>query len=66
MTPGRRNLVILGGVAATAAVVGAITGTLVLQSRSGAADLLSARFPDLSGRPQFLVDGYQPMKELVS
>jgi thiol-disulfide isomerase/thioredoxin len=56
MTPGRRNLVILGGVAATAAVGGGITGTLVLQSRSGAADLLSARFPDLSGRPRRLAE----------
>jgi thiol-disulfide isomerase/thioredoxin len=54
MTPGRRNLLIAGGVAATAAIAGGVTGTLVLQSRSGAADLLSARFPDLSGRPRRL------------
>jgi hypothetical protein len=28
-------------------------------------DLNSATLPDLSGRPQYLVDGWQPMKELV-
>ena len=50
MTPARRNLLVFGAVAATAAVAGGLTGALVLQSRSGAADLLSARFPDLSGR----------------
>lgn len=50
MTPGRRNLLILGGVAAVAAVAGGVAGALALQSRSGAADLLSAGFPDLSGR----------------
>ena len=51
MTPGRRNLLILGGVGAAAAVAGAVAGALALQSRSGAAELLSASFPDLSGRP---------------
>jgi thiol-disulfide isomerase/thioredoxin len=54
MTPRRRNLLILGGAAATAAIAGGVTGTLVLQSRSGAADLLSARYPDLSGRQRRL------------
>jgi thiol-disulfide isomerase/thioredoxin len=51
MTPGRRDLLILGGVAGLAAVAGAAAGALALQSRSGAADLLSASFPDLAGRP---------------
>jgi thiol-disulfide isomerase/thioredoxin len=51
MTPGRRNLLVLGGVAAVAAVAGGVAGALALQSRSGAAELLSASFPDLSGRP---------------
>jgi thiol-disulfide isomerase/thioredoxin len=50
MTPARRNLLILGGVAAAAAVAGGVAGALALQSRSGAAELLSASFPDLSGR----------------
>ena len=51
MTPGRRNLLVLGGVGAAAAVAGAVAGALALQARSGAAELLSASFPDLSGRP---------------
>ena len=46
----RRDLLILGGVAAVAAVAGGAIGALALQSRSGAAELLSASFPDLSGR----------------
>ena len=51
MSPGRRDLLTLGGVAAVAALAGGVAGVLALQSRSGAADLLSASFPDLSGRP---------------
>ena len=54
MSPGRRELLILGGVAAGAALAGAVAGVLALQSRSGAAELLSSRFPDLSGRPRRL------------
>ncbi len=50
MNPARRDLLILAGVAAGAAVAGGIAGALALQSRSGAAELLSATFPDLSGR----------------
>jgi thiol-disulfide isomerase/thioredoxin len=49
MNPHRRDLLILGGVAAVAAGAGGAVGALVLQSRSGAAELLSASFPDLSG-----------------
>jgi len=54
MIPGRRNLLTLGAVATVAAVAGGVAGVLVLQSQSGAADLLSASFPDLSGRPRRL------------
>jgi thiol-disulfide isomerase/thioredoxin len=49
MTPGRRRLVVLGGVGAAAALAGAVTGALLLQSRSGAAPLLASSFPDVSG-----------------
>jgi thiol-disulfide isomerase/thioredoxin len=49
MTPARRNLV-LGAVAVAAVAAGSAAGVLVLRSRSGAAELLSASFPDLSGR----------------
>ena len=28
-------------------------------------DVNAARVPDLSGRPQSVVDGFQPMRELV-
>ena len=56
MAPGRRNLLILAAVATTAAVAGGIAGTLALQARSGAADLLSAKYPDLSGRPRRLAE----------
>jgi hypothetical protein len=28
-------------------------------------DLVNTTLPDLSGRPQYLVDGWQPMKELI-
>lgn len=54
MSPGRRDLLILGGVAAGAALAGAVAGVLALQSRSGAADLLSARYPDVAGRVRAL------------
>lgn len=56
MTPGRRRLVVLGGVGAAAALAGAVTGALLLQSRSGAAPLLASSFPDVSGRMQRLGD----------
>jgi thiol-disulfide isomerase/thioredoxin len=54
MPPTRRDLLVLGaaGVAATAA--GALVGALALQSRSGAAALLSQTFLDLSGKPRRL------------
>lgn len=56
MSPGRREALILGGVAAGAAAIGGVVGALVLQSGSGAAELLASRFADLSGRPRRLVE----------
>ena len=56
MTPGRRDVLILGAVAAGAALAGGIVGALALQSQSGAAELLSSSFPDLSGRPRRLME----------
>ena len=56
MTPARRDLLILGGVAAGAAVAGGVFGALALQSRSGAAKLLSSSFPDLTGRNRRLAE----------
>src|SRR6266850_1604253 len=54
MTPGRRDLLILGAVGAGAAVAGGIVGALALQAQTGAAELLSSTFPDLAGRPRRL------------
>jgi thiol-disulfide isomerase/thioredoxin len=56
MTPGRRDALILGAVAAGAAVAGGIVGALALQSKSGAADLFSSTFSDLSGRARRLTE----------
>jgi thiol-disulfide isomerase/thioredoxin len=56
MTPGRRDALILGAVAAGAALAGGIVGALALQSQSGAAELFSSSFPDLSGRPRRLIE----------
>jgi thiol-disulfide isomerase/thioredoxin len=50
MRPGRREALVLGGVALGAAAAGGIFGVLALQSRSGAPDLLTAGFADLEGR----------------
>ena len=50
MSPARRELFTLGAVAAGAAMVGGVVGALALQSGTGAAELLVARYPDLSGR----------------
>lgn len=50
MAPARRDLLILGAVATGAAVAGGVAGALALQSQSGAAELLSSSFPDLSSR----------------
>lgn len=56
MAPDRRRLLAYAAVAAGAAVAGALLGPLVLQSRSGAASLLSTIFPDLDGRARRLLD----------
>jgi peroxiredoxin len=52
--PARRDLLILAGVGAAAALAGAIVGPLALQSESGAAELLSVRYPDVTGAPRRL------------
>jgi peroxiredoxin len=52
----RRELLILGGVGAAAAVAGALTGVVALQSGSGAAELLAASLADLDGRPRRLLE----------
>lgn len=44
----------LGGVAATAAVVGGLLGVRALNSRGDAASLFAARFLDLAGKPRQL------------
>jgi thiol-disulfide isomerase/thioredoxin len=56
MKPGRRDVLILGGVAAGAAAIGAIAGAFMLQAGSGAADLLAHPFSDLSGQTRRLVE----------
>ena len=56
MAIGRREALILGGVGLAAAIAGGLAGVLALQSRSGAADLLAARFQDLEGRPRRLLE----------
>jgi thiol-disulfide isomerase/thioredoxin len=56
MTPGRRDALILGAVALGAAAVGGVVGALALQARSGAADLLASRFPDLAGQSRQLLE----------
>ena len=56
MRPGRRKALALAGVAAAAAAGGALVGALLVQSRSGAARLLSASFVDLDGRARRLLE----------
>jgi thiol-disulfide isomerase/thioredoxin len=52
----RRDALILGGAGLAAAAAGAVVGAFTLQARSGAADLLAARFHDLDGRARRLID----------
>ena len=54
MIPARRDFLILGAVAAGAALAGGVVGALALQSRTGAAELLSSSFHDLSAQPRRL------------
>ena len=56
MTRERRDVLILGGVAAGAAVLGAVAGAFMLQAGSGAADLLAHPFSDLSGQTRRVVE----------
>ena len=56
MTIGRRDALLLAAAGIAAAAAGAVAGALALQSRSGAADLLAARYPDLEGRVHRLLD----------
>lgn len=52
----RREALLLGAAGVAAAAAGAVGGALMLQSRSGAADLLAAGYPDLDGRVRRLLD----------
>ena len=52
----RRDALLLAAAGVAAAGAGAVAGALALQSRSGAADLLAARYPDLDGRVRRLLD----------
>jgi thiol-disulfide isomerase/thioredoxin len=56
MVIARRNALLLAAAGVGAAAAGALAGALALQSRSGAADLLAARYPDLEGRVHRLLD----------
>lgn len=56
MAISRRDALLLGAAGVAAAAAGAVAGALALQSRSGAADLLAARYPDLEGRVHRLLD----------
>lgn len=50
----RREVLVLGAAGAAALAAGGIVGAVAIQSASGAGKLLSASFPDLSGRPRRL------------
>jgi thiol-disulfide isomerase/thioredoxin len=52
----RRNALLFAAAGIGAAAAGAVAGALALQSRSGAAQLLAARYPDLEGRVHRLLD----------
>lgn len=56
MTISRRDALLIGAAGAVAAAAGAVAGALALQSRSGAAQLLAARYPDMDGRVRRLLD----------
>jgi thiol-disulfide isomerase/thioredoxin len=56
MTRGRRDFLVIGGAAATAGLIGAAAGALLLQSRSGAAELLRASYPDTSGQTRRIAE----------
>jgi len=56
MAISRRDALLLGAAGTAAALAGAVAGALLLQSRSGAAELLAARYPDTDGQVRRLLD----------
>lgn len=56
MALSRREWLVLGGVGAAAAVAGVLVGPILLQSGSGAAELLATPLPGLDGRTRRLAD----------
>jgi thiol-disulfide isomerase/thioredoxin len=56
MVIARRKALLVAAAGVGAAAAGAVAGALLLQFRSGAADLLAARYPDLEGRVHRLLD----------
>jgi len=56
MALSRRDWLILGGVGAAAGIAGAIVGPILLQTGSGATELLATPLPDLTGRPRRLAE----------
>ena len=56
MAISRRDALLIGAAGVVAAVAGAVAGALALQARSGAAELLAARYPDTDGRVRRLLD----------
>jgi thiol-disulfide isomerase/thioredoxin len=56
MAIARREALTLGAVGLAAAAAGALVGVFALQARSGAAELLAARFQDLEGQPRRLLE----------
>ena len=55
MTISRRDALSLAAAGTVAAVAGAVAGALALQSRSGAAELLAASYPDTDGQVRRLL-----------
>jgi thiol-disulfide isomerase/thioredoxin len=56
MPPSRREFVVIGAAGLAAAAAGAVLGPLALQSQSGASELLSTAFPDLTGKARRLTE----------
>lgn len=52
----RRDALIFGAVGLGAAAAGALIGAFVLQSQTGAAELLAHSFVDLAGKPRRLIE----------
>ena len=56
MLPDRRKALILGAIGLGAAAAGALIGAFALQSQTGAAELLSHSFVDLTGKRRRLIE----------